>query len=161
MYHGYRKRGIALKNIHEANSIEEYLSLCDQSNFNIIQSETPCQPIKLHDSKRMIKRKIERFLKYDGKGGLIRPRIQVGKDQDISIQASFFNYCYPKINNAKKYKQVEVGFPSFEFSKRFERQYRDETAHIYPYTDVEPLFKEIHKYVKAQKHKYVKRKSIA
>ena len=30
----------------------------------------------------------------------------------MSVQASSFNYCEPRINNAKAYTAVEVGFPN-------------------------------------------------
>ena len=32
----------------------------------------------------------------------------------MSVQASEFNYCHPRVDNAERYKLVEVGFPSEE-----------------------------------------------
>lgn len=134
--------------MRDVKTIEQFMEFCAQDEYSIVQSDKPCQIIRLHDSKRMIKRKIERFLRYKGKGGLIRPHIQIGKDESLSVQANFFTYCYPKVNNADKYKQVEVGFPSFHFREKFERMYADSCDKIYPYTDVEALYKEIHFYIK-------------
>ena len=39
-------------------------------------------------------------------------RIECADGFSMSVQASRFNYCEPRINDAKAYTQVEVGFPS-------------------------------------------------
>ena len=30
----------------------------------------------------------------------------------MSVQANEYAYCFPRVNNAKKYKEVEIGYPS-------------------------------------------------
>jgi len=39
-------------------------------------------------------------------------RVECADGFSMSVQASRFNYCEPRIDNAKAYTQVEVGFPS-------------------------------------------------
>ena len=39
-------------------------------------------------------------------------RIECADGFSMSVQASSFNYCEPRINNAKAYTAVEVGYPS-------------------------------------------------
>ena len=39
-------------------------------------------------------------------------RIECADGFSMSVQASSFNYCEPRINNAKAYTAVEVGFPN-------------------------------------------------
>ena len=39
-------------------------------------------------------------------------RIKCADGFSMSVQASSFNYCEPRIDNAPAYEEVEVGFPS-------------------------------------------------
>lgn len=39
-------------------------------------------------------------------------RIECADGFTMSVQASRFNYCEPRMDNAKAYAQVEVGFPN-------------------------------------------------
>jgi len=39
-------------------------------------------------------------------------RVECADGFSMSVQASKYNYCEPRIDNAKVYTQVEVGFPS-------------------------------------------------
>ncbi len=39
-------------------------------------------------------------------------RIECADGFSMSVQASSFNHCGPKIDNAKAYTEVEVGFPN-------------------------------------------------
>ena len=42
------------------------------------------------------------------------PRVVCADGFSMSVQAHDGAYCSPRSNNAKKYKEVEVGFPSAE-----------------------------------------------
>lgn len=44
----------------------------------------------------------------------IRPAIRCKDGFQISVQASEFHYCSPRINGADEYKSVELGFPNYE-----------------------------------------------
>ena len=39
-------------------------------------------------------------------------KIECADGFSMSVQASRYNYCEPRIDNAKTYTQVEVGFPN-------------------------------------------------
>ena len=39
-------------------------------------------------------------------------RIECADGFSMSVQASSFNYCEPRVDNASAYEAVEVGFPS-------------------------------------------------
>ena len=39
-------------------------------------------------------------------------RIECADGFSMSVQASSFNYCQPRVDNASAYEEVEVGFPS-------------------------------------------------
>ena len=41
-----------------------------------------------------------------------RKRIECADGFSMSVQASRMNYCEPRVDNAKAYNEVEVGFPS-------------------------------------------------
>ena len=54
---------------------------------------------------------------YDGiKYEQIRPYVLCKDGFTISVQASEFHYCTPRINGAVKYETVELGFPNIEDS---------------------------------------------
>ena len=42
----------------------------------------------------------------------LRPRVHCADGFSVSVQASQFHYCRPRIENAGKYKAVELGYPS-------------------------------------------------
>ena len=42
----------------------------------------------------------------------IRPAIRCADGTELSVQASQFHYCTPRITGAEKYTAVEVGFPT-------------------------------------------------
>ena len=48
---------------------------------------------------------------YFGYGSL-RPRVHFADGFSVSVQASQFHYCRPRIDNAEKYEAVELGYPS-------------------------------------------------
>ena len=41
-----------------------------------------------------------------------RPRVRCADDFSVSVQASQYHYCRPRIDNAEKYNAVELGYPS-------------------------------------------------
>lgn len=47
---------------------------------------------------------------------LIRPRLMCADGFSVSVQASEYHYCTPRINGADKYETVELGFPNLEDS---------------------------------------------
>lgn len=56
---------------------------------------------------------IDEFLQktnYCGYGH--RPRVHCADGFSVSVQASQFHYCRPRIDNAGKYNAVELGYPS-------------------------------------------------
>lgn len=57
----------------------------------------------------------------------------------ISVQASEFHYCEPRIDNAIVYTEVECGYPSSipEFIQEYAEDTESLTDTVYPYTPVE------------------------
>lgn len=43
-----------------------------------------------------------------------RPRLWCKDGYSISVQASRYHYCSPRINGASEYYEVELGYPSME-----------------------------------------------
>ena len=41
-----------------------------------------------------------------------RPRVHCADGFSVSVQASQYHYCRPRIDNAEKYNTVELGYPS-------------------------------------------------
>ena len=41
-----------------------------------------------------------------------RPRVHCADGFSVSVQASQYHYCRPRIDNAEKYNAVELGYPS-------------------------------------------------
>ena len=41
-----------------------------------------------------------------------RPRVHCADGFSVSVQASQFHYCRPRIDSAEKYNAVELGYPS-------------------------------------------------
>ena len=41
-----------------------------------------------------------------------RPRVHCADGFSVSVQASQYHYCRPRIDNAEKYNGVELGYPS-------------------------------------------------
>lgn len=85
---------------------------------------------------------VNRFLRNIPTDGY-RPRPQfVLKDgTKLSIQASEYTYCLPRINNASKYEKVEVGFPTKVFPELLEYAEEPESPlnSVYPYVPVDVL----------------------
>lgn len=68
-------------------------------------------------------------------------------EYNLSIQASEYHYCKPR-DNCSEYTHVEIGFPSFEFSKSFINKYAEDKVNpldtVYGYVPIEELALEIY-----------------
>ena len=118
-------------------------NLEDFNDFKIVESDVICRPIKHNDSKRVIKRKIQAFLKNQKRQTLIRVKnVEVGT-KHVSIQASLIHYCFPRNNNGEYYA-VEVGFPTFDFSEEFHIEHGRED--VYSYVPINDLCEELRNY---------------
>lgn len=75
-------------------------------------------------------------------GMLIRPRITCADGFSLSVQASRFHYCSPRIDNAVKYTHVEVGFPSerVEALMPYAEDEDDPTGTVYGQVPVEVVW---------------------
>lgn len=66
-----------------------------------------------------------------------------GKDYKVSVQASEYHYCTPRLDNMKYYEEVELGFPDFLFSEGFVNKYAEDKESpkdtVYPYVPLEEL----------------------
>ena len=62
-------------------------------------------------------------------------RIECTDGFSMSVQASSFNYCNPRVDNAEAYKEVEVGFPSHPepLLDSYAEDYTRPTETVYPY----------------------------
>lgn len=49
---------------------------------------------------------------YEG----IRPGLTCNDGFEVSVQASMYHYCSPRVNGAAVYDEVELGFPNMEDS---------------------------------------------
>lgn len=78
----------------------------------------------------------------------IRPAIECKDGFHISVQASAYHYCSPRINDAEQYETVELGFPSAEepLIADFAENPYDLTAGVYPYVPIEIVNKLIEKH---------------
>ena len=60
--------------------------------------------------------KVNEYLRrtWTGDRLCVRPYIECADGFTISVQASDFHYCSPRINGADQYENVELGFPNME-----------------------------------------------
>ena len=76
--------------------------------------------------------------------------IHVGDTDKVSIQASENHYSKPRQDSAI-YTHVEIGFPSFHFSKEFIDKYAEDTNEptetVYGYVPLELTAQEIYHYL--------------
>ena len=82
---------------------------------------------------------------YFGYGG--RPRVHCADGFSVSVQASQFHYCRPRIDNADKYEAVELGYPSA--ADDLITDYAEDCAYtdtVYGYVPVEIVHKLIEKH---------------
>jgi hypothetical protein len=68
-------------------------------------------------------------------------RIECADGFSMSVQASAFNYCEPKRDNAEAYTEVEVGFPSHPepLLARYAEDASAPTNTVYPYVPVQAV----------------------
>lgn len=68
-----------------------------------------------------------------------RPRLYCNNGYSISVQASEFHYCSPRINGAQDYESVELGFPSEEdeLINEYADSGFDYTDTVYGYVPIE------------------------
>ena len=71
----------------------------------------------------------------------IAPRAKCYDGLQLSIQASSFHYCCPKVTGCQEYKSVEVGYPSerIEALMPYAENPKQPTNTVYPFVDVELL----------------------
>lgn len=78
----------------------------------------------------------------------LRPRLYCNDGYSISVHASEFHYCSPRINGAQDYESVELGFPSEE--DELINEYADSgfdfTETVYSYVPIEIVEKLIEKH---------------
>ena len=82
---------------------------------------------------------------YFGYGG--RPRIHCADGFSVSVQASQYHYCRPRIDSAEKYNAVELGYPSA--ADDLITDYAEDVAYtdtVYGYVPVEIVDKLIEKH---------------
>lgn len=77
-----------------------------------------------------------------------RPRLYCNDGYSISVQASEFHYCSPRINGAQDYESVELGFPSEEdeLINEYTDSGFDYTDTVYGYVPIEIVEKLIEKH---------------
>lgn len=81
---------------------------------------------------------------YEG----IRPRIVCVDGFEVSVQASKYHYCQPRIDGADNYESVELGMPSAEDDLiiEFAEEPDDPTGTVYGWVPVEIVDKLIEKH---------------
>ena len=90
--------------------------------------------------KDWLAKSIETNAYYDGIGEIQanRPRLYCNDGYSISVQASAFHYCSPRLNGLQDYKSVELGYPSAEDELINEyAEGMDYTDTVYGYVPIE------------------------
>lgn len=76
-----------------------------------------------------------------------RDRLYCNDGYSISVQASEFHYCYPRLNGNQDYESVELGYPSSEDELINEYAEDDDyTNTVYGYVPIEVVEKLIEKH---------------
>ena len=76
-----------------------------------------------------------------------RERLYCNDGYSISVQASKFHYCYPRLNGNQDYESVELGYPSSEDELINEYAEDDDYTHtVYGYVPIEVVEKLIEKH---------------
>ena len=77
-----------------------------------------------------------------------RPRLLCNDGFSISVQASKFHYCIPRLDGAQDYEAVELGYPSME--DELINEYAEDdwnyTGTVYGYVPIEVVEKLIEKH---------------
>lgn len=68
-----------------------------------------------------------------------RQRLYCNDGYSISVQASAFHYCSPRLNGVQEYESVELGFPSIEdeLINEYAEDDLDYTNTVYGYVPIE------------------------
>lgn len=87
---------------------------------------------------------------YDGRCEVQenRPRLYCNDGYSISVQASKFHYCRPRLDGLQDYESVELGFPSMEdeLINEYAENDFDYTDTVYGYVPIEIVEKLIKKH---------------
>ena len=77
-----------------------------------------------------------------------RPRLYCNDGYSVSVQASEFHYCSPRLNGLQDYKSVELGLPSMEdeLINEYADSGDDYTDTVYGYVPIEIVEKLIEKH---------------
>ena len=77
-----------------------------------------------------------------------RPRLYCNDGYSVSVQASEFHYCSPRLNGLQDYESVELGFPSMEdeLINEYADGGDDYTDTVYGYVPIEVVEKLIEKH---------------
>lgn len=76
-----------------------------------------------------------------------RPRLLCNDGFSISVQASKFHYCIPRLDGAQDYETVELGYPSHEDELINDYAEDDDyTKTVYGYVPIEVVEKLIEKH---------------
>ena len=77
-----------------------------------------------------------------------RPRLYCNDGFSISVQASAFHYCRPRLNGVQDYESVELGYPSEvdELIKEYAEDDLDYTETVYGYVPIEIVEELINKH---------------
>ncbi len=67
-----------------------------------------------------------------------RPKLFCKDGFSVSVQASSFHYCCPRVDGAERYEAVELGFPSDEdpIIMDYAEDYSDPTGTVYGFVPV-------------------------
>ena len=100
--------------------------------------------------KDWLAKSIETNVYYDGIGEIQanRPRLYCNDGYSISVQASAFHYCSPRLNGLQDYKSVELGYPSAEdeLINEYAENALNYTDTVYGYVPIEVVEKLIEKH---------------
>ena len=100
--------------------------------------------------KDWLAKSIEINTYYDGIGEIQanRPRLYCNDGYSISVQASAFHYCNPRLNGLQDYESVELGYPSAEdeLINEYAEDALDYTDTVYGYVPIEVVEKLIEKH---------------
>lgn len=100
--------------------------------------------------KDWLKKSVRTHTLYDGSVEIQekRPRLCCNDGFSISVQASEFHYCHPRLNGVQDYESVELGYPSVEdeLINEYAEDCMDYTETVYGYVPIEIVEKLIEKH---------------